>query len=810
MQSLWIAGAALAGLSLLFQLETLPSRYLLTTLALAHAGAAALIWRGLPHWHFRRPFACGLGLVFVALCFMLWGAIVSSDRLSNRLDPSDDGSVHVVVIQVEDLPQRVGHERLPPSWKFQARLIEGPRPGARANFTWSSSGGNEIPEDLLPGQRFELSARLRNAAGTRNFYGFDAETWMFSKSMLLSGSVQNGRGYRPPRERPPGHDLGSLIDRLRAHIRSVILATLAEAPHAGVMSGLVIGDQQGIPRESWSLFSRTGVSHLVSISGMHVTLFAVLARWLVTQIWRLASRPPLRLALYVPLPVAAAVGASLAAFAYALLAGFNIPAQRTAVMVSVAALSSLTGLRASSWGILSCTLLAILALDPTAPLSAGFWLSFFAVCILFGLPDAGSAWRSAVRAQLAISVGLAPLTIALFQQVSLVGPLANALAIPVVTFLVTPLAMGGSLLAMVGLPDPLVWGHRVFEWLYSFLNWCGALSWASLSWAAPPVWASILACSGALVALQSSFGVWRHACWMAILALWVGGEPAPPSGEFHALFLDIGQGTSVLVRTQNESLVFDTGPSLGRDTAGQRIVAPQLQAMGLTQLSALVVSHQDDDHASGLADLTTRFRPRWLLTSLSEATTRGRLESVSHRPSYVPCETGVSWSWDGVLFRFVSPFRDDPAPQDKRATNPDGCVLEVRDARGRALLLTADIPESREREILERQPWLRPDPLVLYVPHHGSKTSSSDELLGLSPRAAVVQSAYRGRFRHPHPEVVDRYAQAGIPLYRSDLLGALRLRWADDQPLFESAARTTSRFWHLSRDMLHQFNPFGR
>ena len=467
-------------------------------------------------------------------------------------------------------------------------------------------------------------------------------------------------------------------------------------------------------------------------------------------------------------------------------------------MVTIASLAAVVGLESRSWAILAVTLLAVLVVDPIAPLSVGFWLSFFAVGILFGLSGSSQGLRAAVKAQLAITLGIAPLTIALFQQLSVIGPIANALAIPVVTFLVTPLAMLGSVFAFFNVHAFLYVGHLVFVWLYDFLQFLAGLSWASLAWHAPPVWASVLSCISVFVVFTHPSKRLRWLASLGVLALFIPSGSKPSMGEFQASFLDVGQGTSVVVQTSNHSLVYDTGPSHGTSNSAQRVVIPQLFAQGIRRLDALVISHRDDDHSSGLANLFVSHRPSHVYTSYQ---VQG-LDTTF-------CRLGRSWVWDGVWFRFLYPF-EAPSMQWTPGANEDSCVLEVVDAQGRRLLLTGDIPVAIEDEMAERMPWLHQTsssrgntPLVMMAPHHGSRGSTSRLLLQrLRPKAAVTQSGYRNRFGHPHPDVINRLTTEEVALLRTDLLGALRLNWsAQGEPLFACARKERRRLWHRPRPL---------
>ena len=793
---IWAAVAALLGCCALLLSPELPPRgdwwLALGMVALGTAGAVLV---------YLRTGRGALGvrsliLLLTAVGFSAQLALRSEVLLSDRLTLPEQGQDWVVELVLQGLPNQSAGPH--PVWMTEASLLSGPRPGARLSLAWSAP-----PVPLEPGQVWRLPVRLKNLSGTLNPHGFDPETWAFGKGLMLQGSVRSGRQASAPVRLADDMGLFSRIDRLRYETRKVLASALEGRAHWGVISGLVVGDQAVIPAEHWALFSQTGISHLVSISGMHVTLFAVAARAAAAGLWRLLSLAPLRLALWVPFPPVGALVAAGAALGYALLAGFNLPAQRTAFMVITASLATLAGRQLGTWGILGITLLVTLAVEPTAPLSAGFWLSYFAVWLLFAQPETSGALRSAVRAQWVMTIGLAPLTVAFFHQISLVGPLANAVAIPVVTYVVTPLALVGAPLAALGLVEPVVWAEAVFGGLMSVMQEMAGWGWSLARWHAPPLWACVLACLGVAWALQPPHpGVSarvRRLGWLAPLLLALGGQAAPSLGEVEVTALDIGQGTAVLIRTHTHTLLYDTGPTMGGSTAARKIILLQLQAAGVGPLDLLVVSHDDDDHASGLQEVLSA-NPRAVLVSSLQPHELVR-RSVTDPPAagYLRCEWGQSWAWDGVHFRILYPYPDRRLAE--RSGNDDSCVLEVTDTAGRRVILAGDLSSEAEADWWSQQAWIskQKGPLLLMAPHHGSRGSlSEDTLRVLRPDWVFSQSRYQGRFQHPHPEVVGRLEVLQIPFYRTDLQGALRMRFEGDA-LKVRAVADDRRFWHLPR-----------
>ncbi|HEX5634063.1 MAG TPA: DNA internalization-related competence protein ComEC/Rec2, partial [Gemmatimonadales bacterium] len=527
-------------------------------------------------------------------------------------------------------------------------------------------------------------------------------------------------------------------------MREGLRTALAEAPLAGVVVALALGDQEAIAPAHWDVFWRTGVGHLMSISGLHITMLAGFAYAIAFATW---ARVP-SLALRLPARKAAIVVGALTALAYALMTGFAVPAQRTVVMLTAVAACVLVDRHGSASRALALALLAVLFADPWAGLSGGFWLSFGAVAAIFYAMAlrTGSAGRlgAAVTEQAAVTIVMLPLVVALFQEYSLVSPAANAVAIPVVSWVVVPLAIAG---AFFGIGPALQAAHAALAFLMPLLEALSSWPHAMVESHAPAAWtvaAALVGCAWILaprgVPLRSLGLLW-------LVPLFAVRPAAPAWGEAWIDVLDVGNGLAVIVRTAGHALAYDAGPGWGDETdSGDRIVVPFLRSEGIARLDALVVSHADDDHAGGAISVAALRSPAWLLSSLPA-------EDALHTlvPRSTRCAAGQSWRWDGVEFRILHPARGsaNARPNDR------SCVLRVA-TRGGAALLTGDIEARSESEILGREP--SPDAEVLLVPHHGSRTSSTPDFVdAVAPRVALVSTGHRNRFRHPHPAVIARY-----------------------------------------------------
>jgi competence protein ComEC len=714
-------------------------------------------------------------------------------RLADRLPPQFEGVDLALTGVVAGLPQPFEGgvrfdfdvEQVDPA---EARLPQ------RVALAWYNGTSRDEFQDIAPiraGERWRFNARLRRPHGSANPYGFDYESSLLQRAIGATGYVRAGGtarlddlAWRP----------AYFVERTREILRERFWDTLPGYPYAGILIALAIGDQNAIDARQWQLFARTGVSHLMSISGLHVTMVASLFALLVHWLWR--RSPTLMLAL--PARKASALAMFVAAFAYCLIAGFAVPAQRTVYMVGVVALALWANRISSVSRVLCFALLVVLLLDPWAGLAPGFWLSFGAVALILYVatgrlrPRQGLAPGHGLvewgRVQWAITLGLAPLLLVWFQQMSLVSPLANAVAIPLVSLVVTPLALAGSVLPLNFILQLAHAAMAVQMWL---LEWCGGLPLAVWQQHVPAAWTVALALAGTAWLLLPR-GVPARWLGLALLfPMYAVAPPAPAPGAAWVTVLDVGQGLAVLVQTAQHALLYDAGPSYGPEAdSGSRVILPFLRASGIASLDAMIVTHEDNDHAGGAASVLSGLPVGALYTSLSASHTAWRAAS-GYR---LPCSAGQGWDWDGVRFDLLHPTAGSYAV-DKLKTNDRSCVLKISAARG-AALLTGDIEARSEQELLERAPAeLRAD--VLVAPHHGSSTSSTNEFIAaVQPRWTVFPVGYRNRLGHPKEEVVERYRLSGTQMLRTDSGGAVLVRLEAEGVSVRPYRELRRRYWY--------------
>lgn len=791
--------AFVAGVFLLQRQSELPTPLALALLGSAAAGfwAAALALGLRGAFAHKDHAAAALVAIGAACAGFVYAAGLAHVRMGDELAFADEGRDVRVTGVIASLPAPLERGV---RFEFAVERVETPgvRLPQRLALAWY---GADVR--VSAAERWSLTVRLRRPHGTMNPGGFDFEAWLLERNLRATGYVRDSRAdAAPTRLAALVWQPGAVVDRVRQMLREAMQRRLASDRYGGVLIALVLGDQRAIAPADWALFNRTGISHLVSISGLHITMIGGLAAVVAGALWRRSRR----LLAFGSAQAAAATTAMGVAFAYCLLAGWGVPAQRTFFMLSTVAAALLLrrGLGAATTLALAAAVVCLL--DPWAVIAPGFWLSFGAVAAIFMVLRGRTAlrvergWRArladAVRMQLAVTLALVPLTIVLFQQVSVVSPLANAVAIPVVSLAVTPLALIGA--ACVALPDPLAAlavpllaiAHALFALLAATLQALVAWPWASVPIAAPPAWALLLAGCGVLWLLAPPGWPlrWVGATWLLPMFLWPA--PRPDVGALWVTALDVGQGMAVLVETNDSALLYDTGPRYTQSAdAGERVILPYLRWRGIGRIDALVVSHLDSDHSGGAASILRGLPVGRVLTSIDPAHAALAGGAQAQR-----CVAGQRFAVGALQVRVLHPEEGDYGRRGI-TTNALSCVVEVRVGAAR-VLLTGDLPQAQEWALMQREADLHATLLV--APHHGSRHSSSAAFVrATAPRWVVVQAGYRNRFGHPDPGVVARYEAAGGRVVRTDAWGAVQWRFGSDgSATVRGQRRDAARYWH--------------
>ncbi|EGG94215.1 DNA internalization-like competence protein [gamma proteobacterium IMCC1989] len=693
---------------------------------------------------------------------------------------------------------------------------------------------------IATGQQWQFTVKLRRPRGFVNPAGMDYQAYLLRNNIAATGyvvSVKNAKSSpHASLERFPQQSTQQLtqqsiqkllgescarviVDCLRWHIKerlSALAKRVKSDKTIGVIHALTVGDSQGIKSQQWGAFKNTGTVHLLAISGLHIGLAAVIGATIGRSIMRFLSVfKPFSVRLRV-LPVVFSIGFSLM---YSLLAGMSLPTQRALIMVLVYQCCVLCGYRVSPWLLLTIALSGIAILDPLSIQSAGFWLSFLAVAVLlYGF----LAYRpmtvllpyrhalQGIKAQWLLTLGLLLPSLFWLQGASISAPLINLLAIPWASFIIVPCIF--ILLALLSLQAlwlycfqslildaAIIWVFSVIDLSVSHLidgllygDQIAGDFWHP-SMLQPALTALILGALGITYFLSPKGIPYRGFGLLLLLPIFLPINNLP---VLRATFLDVGQGTAVVVETKNHRLVYDAGRVFSqRFNAGEHIIAPYLRSVGGSIVNKVMISHSDGDHAGGLAGLLSAIEVN---EGVNGAVVSGEPAETGLNVDVdiQQCYQGQHWQWDGVDFAVLWPSLDE---LDKAQLNSNNlsCVLLISYGSKR-ILLTGDI-EKRAEYALLRDSRLEVSPLsqfrlptsvdIMLVPHHGSKTSSSESLLAhLHPDYAMVTAGHNNQYRHPHPTITERYHAINTKLINTALSGAVRFS-IDEQ----------SHHWHIER-----------
>ncbi|MDN5863713.1 MAG: DNA internalization-related competence protein ComEC/Rec2 [Gammaproteobacteria bacterium] len=685
-------------------------------------------------------------LLVTAVLGALWVTWSAGEAMSERLAPSLAKDTLVVTGSVANLP-RIEGRRI--RFRFavdSARNAKGqPVPCPRLialSWYYPPSGTT-----LRTGERWRFAVRLKRPRSLADPAVFDYAGWALAHGIGAGGYVYDDRGKRVAPAAPG-------LNILRARIATDIASALPDSPYVGLVAGLAVGERGEVSEAQWQTLRDTGTIHLLSISGLHLAFGAFLVYFIALFGLRRLS-PLVR---RMPARIPAAGLAALAAIGYAALAGFAMATERSLIMLILPLFTLSLRRRVRIADTLALAAVAVILISPLALITASFWLSFGAVAALvYGLTSAHPAW-GLIRAQIVVSLGIAPLLVAFFGQVSLIGPLANLIAIPYVSWLVVPVDLLGVMANLVHGG----WGAPLFQlaalllsWLWPVLEWFAALPHATFSLGATGWMATAAALVGVVFLIAPRGLGLRLAGAALLLPLLMPAVSRPSPGNYRVTVLDVGQGLATVVTTAHHTLLFDTGPSWwGGNNAGRTIVVPFLRAHRLGRPDRVIVSHGDEDHSGGLPAIRRLWPDVAVLTSAPEL--HGE-----------PCLAGEHWRWDGVRFAILS-----PQPHAGGSDNNRSCVLKVSGAGGRALF-PADIEAERERWLL-RHDGARLQADLLVAPHHGSASSSTAGFVrAVHPDYVVFSTGFLNRYHFPRTPVVARYRHVGARLVNTAHAGAV-------------------------------------
>jgi competence protein ComEC len=773
-----IALAFLAGHCLIHSLPALPDRgwLMFLTGALPMLLAARRLAARKGGW-------CSAGNVIIPATLSLlagasWAWMHAAARLADDLPPALEGRDVVVRGFIASLPD----SGVDPQFVFDV-VSAAPEVPRRLHLTWYRA-----PASPQAGEHWLLTVRLKRRNGFANPGGFDYEGYLFREGVGATGYVRESAENRRLGTAPVRY----LITRMRGWIGARIAESVGPGhPMLGVLQGLAIGDTRAMQVEQWRVFAATGTTHLMAISGLHIGMVAMFAAWAGGSVVRSRRAQSLGITAMHGQVVSGVAAAAV----YSVLAGLSIPTQRTLVMLCIYFALRWQRRTLAIGRSLALALTVILLLDPFAPLAVGAWLSFVAVLVIL-MATAGLVAREGViasfsRVQLAVTIGLIPVLLLAFGNLSLVSPFANAVAIPAFTLLIVPGVLVGTLAAMIhpasgavllALPSTLL------EAGWPALEWMARQPMAVWYAPAPSPAVLIALVAGAMLMILPAIWPLRLAGMLMCLPMMLYRAPTPAPGSFELTVLDVGQGLAAVVRTNRHVLVYDTGPAYpsGR-SAAEIALLPYLHHRGARGIDLLMVSHGDQDHSGGLSSV------------LAALPVRAVLLGPSMRPlpsGSGTCQYGRQWQWDGVTFTVLHPVSGAGALTHARSGNHTSCVLYVEGRDGSALL-TGDIDAAAERQLFERG--LKRASVVV-APHHGSDTSSSSLFVAATrPDVTIFSTGYRNRWNFPRPAVMERWRAAGARIYDTAASGALSVTFAPpgDEPGVQvrEHRHTRRRYW---------------
>lgn len=727
--------------------------------------AASFALPALPAWYvvamagFGSLLAARRSAVAAVLLVALLGAVYGTWRtelvLANQW-PVGQVEASMLTLKVTGLPQR--EER---RVRFEAQVQD--LSGRQRRVQLSDYSFRDWPI----GSVWRAKVRVRAPVGEVNLRGFNREAWALANGLSGMGTVGKER------ERI-GQEQGGGLLRLRAAVSGNWQQVQGFEHGVALMRALSIGEQGALPNEAWQAFRPLGLTHLVSISGLHVSMVGLLAALLARMVLRC-----LPFSFKRPRTVMLLVGLS-AAFAYALLAGFGVPTQRTVLMLAAFAWIWHSRKGQSVWFAWWAALAAVLLFDPLAVLGVGTWLSFGLVAALLWV----SAWRLEEKGLFVFWRGQYALLLVslvalgfMFAALPLISPLVNLIAVPWFSWVLVPLALAASAFPV----EPLqMLAAGAGEYTMRVLFWLGSRA-PEWSVAAAPVSLLWLAVAAVLVALLPRGLGLKPWAFVVLAGFTFYRQPAVPQQALKIMVWDVGQGLAVSFHTASKTLLFDTGT----EAAAQTQLIPSLRTMGVHKLDAAVFSHHDNDHDGGAMLIRQAFSPATLWAGQPE-----------FYPNALSCHEAEAWDWDGVHFEFLS--LSEKAGDD----NEQSCVLRVVAAE-KALLVTGDLSQRGEQALISRYgSGLYSQ--VLILGHHGSNSASSGAFLNaVAPQYAIASSGFANAYGHPAKAVKTRLRAHGIQLLRTDLQGVR-------QVVFEPAGALSLGAEQHENKAYWQKKPFGK
>jgi competence protein ComEC len=683
------------------------------------------------------------------------------DVIESRISEDLAGDSLVIDIKIESFPSQSGS-----TVSFLAVPVDDEQLPPRIRLSWFKP-----PVEIRYGDPWRLEVRLRRPRGTRNAGGFDYEAWLFRERIGAVGYVVNGR-----RNHLLVAEAAGITERVRRRFVARVQHLVGDKEQASVLVALAVGTRHLITADQWDRYARTGTSHLVAISGLHIGLSAA-AAYLVTLL------------------IAGIVGGNgnhhrtavicsiIVAMLYAQVSGFAVPARRASLMLALAGFALFRKQRPELLRIVSAACMALAITDPLSTMAPGFVLSFAAVIVLIWVAQRRQS-RQLIIVQMMLFFGLLPLTVFFFDRIVFAALPVNLLAVPLFSFVTVPLSLIGLLfdgpLQLVG-DQAIVLAGKSVGALEALVTFAASASWAAytVSGLAGLAWLTIVLPIVWVVVPPGWPG--RYIAWLGVVAVLLQEPRRPEAGCVALDVLDVGHGLAVVVRTNHHAMLYDTGPSYrGGGSSAESVILPFLRNVGFGAIDRMVVSHADLDHAGGVAAITAG-------TSVGDILSGEALTTADS----IPCRSGQRWTRDGIEFRILHPPRSSDFDGNDRS-----CVVLIEAGQYR-VLLSGDIEQPAEYQLV-RDGLLPPVDVVL-VPHHGSRTSSSKPFVqALSPSVAIVSAAFGNHWGFPKEDIVARWEAVGARVLSTATSGAIGLTMCADLGIVSITQYRVEnrRIWH--------------
>lgn len=618
---------------------------------------------------------------------------------------------------------------------------------------------------LKVGGCYELTGKFKpkHALGNPTTFSLGKSQW--ANREFVRGYVVQKKPLVPVACEDAWYNMRSMRTSVQQIIDGAGLSDIATS----MISALVLGRKLGLTQADWDVLHRTGTSHLLAISGLHIGLVYLLSYYLAQIILRPLALVLLRTNILI---LSAGVGLLISGF-YVLISGAGVSSQRAWGMLCVMVVMVFYRQRLANLSVLLFVIAAILLIDPLAGMGMGLWLSAFAVFSLIWL----QANKWSVHWKLPFM--MFPVT-SLWLNSAWLAPVSNLFAIPLVSFLIVPGALLGTVAALMNIPGA--------HYLLTMMGWVIDYCWAGLTWvsgySALHHWSLLTVIDKIIftVLFACLLLPWRFVGVVPFFIFFMAlSFPRPmivEDGVVRLHIIDAGQGTAVWIQVADKHLLFD---------AGSRVVLDYLKHYRVPSLDVVVISHRDKDHRAGLEDVLQNMPVKAFYVG-EKLTEHSPVEQRA-------CRAGEAWEWNNVRFEFLSPLSEG----DKG--NNASCVLRIS-VGDQHVLLTGDIEKKIERRLMKAYEPSLLKATILVAPHHGSKTSSSVSFIqAVSPEMVIYPTGFLNAYRHPHPDIIARYTSLGSKQYNTAQDGALSVKLSKDGiQSIQCYSQAHQRWWSQSEE----------